>query len=58
MVSKQSNILCLFKQFNKPLALKQAKQEAEEKQLESLFDDCIPTNTSTEDKTNEISNQT
>ena len=40
-VTKDSNILCFFKEFNKPLAIKQAVEEDEEKALESLFDDCV-----------------
>lgn len=40
-VTKDSNILCLFKEYSKPLALKQGVEEAEDKEIESLFDDCI-----------------
>jgi hypothetical protein len=42
-VTKESNILCLFKEYSKPLALKQAVEESEDKEIESLFDDCVST---------------
>jgi hypothetical protein len=41
-VTKESNILCLFKEYLKPLAIKQqGVEEAEDKDIQSLFDDCV-----------------
>ncbi len=44
-VTKESSILCLFKEYSKPLAIKQqGVEEAEDKDIESLFDDCVVPN--------------